>query len=216
MLGLFDSGSGGLNTVRYIKHSYECADVVYCIDRANAPYGIKSENEIKDLTEKNIDELVERGADRVLIACCTASTVYDRLSRRHKEIAFPIIEPTAKAAALSTASGRIGVIATRRTVNCHAFKRALQDFKVFEAEAQELVKLIDSGLNDSTANENSKRLLTRIISPLLEENIDTLVLGCTHFPALAKTIYSIASPFGVKSIIDSAKEGADALLLGYE
>ena len=216
MLGLFDSGSGGLNTVRYIKSAYESADVVYLIDRKNAPYGIKSEKELIDLAEKNIDVLVERGAERVLIACCTAGTVYDSLSKRHREIAFPIIKPIAEAAARTTRNGRIGVIATHRTVSCHAFSKALGDFNVYELEAQGLVSDIDSGLNDGSANEYDKNRLKEMISPLSDENIDTLILGCTHFPSLIRTFCEVASPLGIKTVINSAKEGADALLRGYQ
>ena len=212
MLGIFDSGSGGLNTVRYIKRAYEDADAVYLIDRKNAPYGIKSEKELIRLTERNIDILKDMGAGMVLIACCTASTVYTKLSKRHRESAFPIIDPTAEAAARATENGRIGVIATRRTVKSRAFSELLGAFEVYESEAQSLVTDIDNGLTDDTAREQDKERLRDMLSPLITKNIDTLILGCTHFPSLIHTFEEVAYPLGVKTVINSAKEGADALM----
>ena len=98
MLGLFDSGSGGLNTVRYVKELSDDVDLVYLIDRENAPYGIKTEKELISITKANIDRLTDMGARRVLIACCTASTVYQELGEKYKKMALPIIDAVAKRA----------------------------------------------------------------------------------------------------------------------
>ena len=91
MVGLFDSGSGGLNTVRYIKENAPDVDLVYLIDRARAPYGIKTEKELVGITSENIERLLDMGATRVLIACCTASTVHPQLSHGLKIISIPIV-----------------------------------------------------------------------------------------------------------------------------
>lgn len=215
MLGLFDSGSGGLNTVRYIRNHLTQIDLVYKIDRNNSPYGIKTEEELIKITENNIDELVERGAKKVLIACCTASTVYEHLDNKHKRLSIPIISPIATYAKQSSQTGHIGVIATERTVRSHAFRNALPKCCVTEIAAQDLVSLIDSGLNDSNATKNDKFHLLRIVREFANKNIDTLILGCTHFPALKTTFENVCRPIGIKNIIDSAETGAKILYQSY-
>ena len=212
MLGLFDSGSGGLNTVRYVKEISDEVDLLYLIDRENAPYGIKTEKELIRKTKTNIDRLTDMGAERVLIACCTASTVYEKLGEKYKKIALPIIDAVAKAAQKATRIGRIGVVATSRTVSSHAFKTALRDCTVTELATPELVRLIDNGLSDECVDTESERMLEDMIRPVLDKKIDTLILGCTHFPSLIKTTSKIASRYGVKSVIDSARVGAELLV----
>lgn len=211
MIGLFDSGSGGLNTVRYLKASGLDRDLIYLIDRNNAPYGVKSEKEILKITENNLKTLTGMGAERVLIACCTASTVYGLLPEETKRTAIPIIDGVARRARELTHTGRIGVIATRHTVRSHAFARALADCEVTEIEAGGLVDLIDSGLCDATATNGDERMLCELLEPILDGDIDTLVLGCTHFSSLYTVFERISRPRGISSIADSARIGADIL-----
>ena len=211
MLGLFDSGSGGMNTVRYIKENMPTVDLVYKIDRSNAPYGTKNEQELIQIVENNISELIDRGADKVLIACCTAGTVYDKLSTPLKLAAIPIIKPISNRAVTLSLTRKIGVIATERTVSSHAFMKSMPECTVTEVAAQELVRLIDEGLNDYTITDKSKQLLKKIIRPFENKGIDTLILGCTHFPALKESFQSICLPIGITNIIDSAKTGAEAV-----
>lgn len=210
MVGLFDSGSGGLNTVRYLQAAGD-VDLVYLIDRENAPYGIKTKKELIGITERNIQRLVDMGARRVLIACCTASTVYRSLGKEYREKAIPIIEAVANAAKNSTRSHRIGVIATKRTADSHAFMRALAGCKTYELALGELVGMIDSGLSDETVREDDEKRLEEMLKPILVKDVDTLILGCTHFPSLKKTALKIASRYGVTSVVDSALIGAELL-----
>lgn len=210
MVGLFDSGSGGLNTVRYLQAAGD-VDLVYLIDRENAPYGIKTKKELIGITERNIQRLVDMGARRVLIACCTASTVYRSLGKEYREKAIPIIEAVANAAKNSTRSHRIGVIATKRTADSHAFMRALVGCKTYELALGELVGMIDSGLSDETVREDDEKRLEEMLKPILVKDVDTLILGCTHFPSLKKTALKIASRYGVTSVVDSALIGAELL-----
>jgi len=212
LLGLFDSGSGGLNTVRYVKELSDEVDLVYLIDRERAPYGIKTEKELIEITEGNIKRLTDMGACRVLIACCTASTVYPLLSDECKALSIPIIDAVAKEAKKATLLGRIGVIATAHTVSSHAFKNALTGCKVSELATPELVGMIDGGLSDSTVDECTEKRIENIVRPVFESRIDTLILGCTHFPALKGTLAKIASKYGVKHVIDSARIGAELLI----
>ncbi len=211
LLGLFDSGTGGLNTVRYIKESYPEIDLVYHIDRENAPYGTKSSEELVRLSEICIDSLLERGAEAVLIACCTAGTVYPLLSDKHRRMSLPIIEATAEAAKRKTKNRKIGLIATDRTCISHAFDRALGGYEVISSAAQELVKRIDNGLSDLTADKDDIEYLTAVLSPIWEQNADTLILGCTHFPALEDTVTRLSREHGAVNIISSVKAGADLL-----
>lgn len=210
MVGLFDSGSGGLNTVRYLQAAGD-VDLVYLIDRENAPYGIKTKKELIGITERNIQRLVDMGAECVLIACCTASTVYRSLGKEYREKAIPIIEAVANAAKNSTRSHRIGVIATKRTADSHAFMRALAGCKTYELALGELVGMIDSGLSDETVREDDEKRLEEMLKPILVKDVDTLILGCTHFPSLKKTALKIASRYGVTSVVDSALIGAELL-----
>ena len=211
MLGLFDSGMGGLNTVRYLKASKDDRDLIYLIDRNNAPYGIKSEKELIEITKNNIKSLTGMGAERVLIACCTASTVHSLLPIQEKEASIPIIYAVAKEAKNQSQSKRIGVIATEHTVSSHAFKNALDGCFVKELALSRLVSLIDGGLSDDTVTADDEKMLEDMILPILSENIDTRILGCTHFSSLILTISKFSEKYGKITIVDSARVGADIL-----
>ena len=212
MVGLFDSGSGGLNTVRYIKEHAPEVDLVYLIDRKRAPYGNKTVEELVKITNENIEKLHDMGAERVLIACCTASTVHPLLKESAAQISIPIISEISNKAKNSTRSGRIGVIATAHTVKTHTFKRAIAGADVYEYALQNLVTMIDEGLCDGSVRDAEVAKIAEMLNPVLKEGIDTLVLGCTHFPALIETIKKISAPYGVKTVIDSAKVGAELLI----
>jgi glutamate racemase len=212
MLGLFDSGRGGLNTVGYLKRTGEDDDLVYLIDRENAPYGIKTEQEILEITKRNVKALTGMGARAVLIACCTASTVHHLLPDEEKRVSIPIIDAVAKEARAVTRTGKIGVIATDRTVNSGAFTKALLGLSVTELALGGLVAKIDKGLCDLTVTRSDIAELEDMLTPILRENIDTLILGCTHFPAIYDTVKGITEKYGDISVIDSAKIGAEALI----
>ena len=213
MIGVFDSGVGGLTAIAEIRRLAPGADICFFADRANAPYGTKSKEELIRLVKADIKLLRSCRADKILMACCSASTVYPDLPKRMQAVAVPIIEPAAKAAARATKNGRIGVIATDATVASGAFRRSLEGYKsvksVFELAAQELVALIEGGVNDSTVTQNARRTLCRILSPLYEENIDTLILGCTHFPHLEG---EIGRCFPSVKLINPSREGAKKIL----
>ena len=211
MLGLFDSGRGGLNTVWRLKETGDDSDLVYLIDGGNAPYGIRTEKEIVEITARNIRLLTKMGAERVLIACCTASTVHTLLPEEYRSVSIPIIDAVADEARKVTRRGAIGVIATQHTVRSGAFKDALKGLYVKQMALSELVPLIDSGLSDETATDKDIRMLDSMLEPILKEAPDTLILGCTHFPALAGTIGKIAEKYGNVRLVDSARVGADVI-----
>ena len=202
MIGVCDSGEGGRVAVEELHRIAPQADICFFADRENAPYGTKSPLEIITLLRADVQRVRDAGADEVLIACCTASTVYDRLTRVERKGVFPIIKPTAKAAVMATKNGRIGVLATEATVKAHAFGRELlrldPTLHVTETAAQRFVGYVEGGRIDHND-------VKQTIEGMQDDGIDTLVLGCTHFPRLEGIIREYA---GKITIISSAREGA--------
>lgn len=186
-------------------------DIIYLADRDNAPYGTKTEEELKKLVANDVKRLRELGADMILIACCTASSIYGELDERDKRMTLPIITPAAKVA--TTLGKRIAVIATERTVTSHAFKREIQlldeDSSVFEFAEQKLVHLIESGSRDGKISSECEDELHKIKEEVLNTHAEVLVLGCTHFPHVAKEIQRLLPHI---KTVNPAKEGAIELL----
>ncbi len=215
MLGVFDSGEGGIAALREIRSRMPCADIVFLADRKNAPYGTKTKKELLRLVGSVIERLSESGADRILMACCTASTVYGDLPRALRERAIPIIAPAAREAALATESGKIGVIATEHTVRSGAFCKELRKYRgvkaVYSLALQELVARVESGLCDSRCGEVETGELYRMLSPIREKGIDTLILGCTHFSRLENAIGRCLPRV---RLISPAREGAKEIIKG--
>ena len=198
--------------MKYLKDAGEDRDLLYLIDRENAPYGIKTEKEILKITEKNVKALTGMGAQAVLIACCTASTVHHLLPDEERRVSIPIIQAVANEARSVTRRGRVGVIATDRTVSSGAFTKALPGLSVTELALGELVRRIDGGLSDVTATDEDISVIENMLIPILREDIDTFILGCTHFPAIYNTVCGITAKYGDVTIIDSARIGADTLI----
>ena len=209
MIGVFDSGAGGLTAIAEIRRLLPSADICFFADRKNAPYGTKSKRELIRLVEKDILKLYRAGADKILMACCTASTVYDELPASMKQIACPIIEPTAKAAAHVSTHGKIGVIATDATVASGAFGKALATYptvkEIYEFPLQRLVALVESGAVDGKLGKTERNELSSLLRPIKKKKIDTLILGCTHFPHLEREICGCLP--GVR-LVSSSREGA--------
>lgn len=213
MIGVLDSGDGGLAALRELRKKRPNIDAVFFADRDNAPYGTKTKKEITRLTAKGINKLLNSGAEKVLIACCTASTVHSLLPAVLRERSLPIIEPTAREAARMTVNGRVGIIATKATATSGAFQKALSKFEnvdaVFTEPLQELVFMIESGEHDGELQEKSKKWLFSKLYPFKEKKIDTLILGCTHFGHLEREISFILPEV---KIVNSAKEGVHEII----
>jgi len=213
MIGVFDSGAGGLTAISEIRRLAPMADVCFFADRKNAPYGTKGRNELIRLVKADIERLRLFGAERILMACCTASTVHRYLPAETRAIAEPIILPTAREAARVTADGRIGVIATEATVASGAFSKALSRFanvkEIFELPLQALVSLVERGARDNRVTKKEKNELRKMLLPIKESGVDTLILGCTHFPHLEAEIGDCLP--GVK-LVSSSREGAIEVL----
>ncbi len=215
MIGIFDSGVGGLASYGEVRRLLPSEDIIYLADRKNAPYGTKTKDELIPLIKEDIRRLTEMGAEKILIACCTASALHPHLSGAEREIAFPIIDPSAKVAA--GLGGRITVIATEYTVASHAFRRAIlanrPTAEVTEISAQRLVALVEDGAADGMLDENSERTLTKAAKQIAESRPEVLILGCTHFSHLAG---ELSSRLGGVRIVTPATVGAREFVKIYK
>ncbi|TAK35537.1 MAG: glutamate racemase [Chloroflexota bacterium] len=201
-IGAFDSGVGGLSVVLAIRQLLPGEDLVYLADSAHCPYGDKPLEEIRELAFKAAEFLLERGSKLIVVACNTASAAALADLRSRYPVPFVGMVPAVKPATLSTASRRVGVLATRATIQAELFADLLSQFaegvEVYPQACPGLVELVEAGRTDLA---HSEQLLRRYVEPLLEKGIDRLVLGCTHYPFLRASIESIVGP--AVSVIDS-------------
>jgi glutamate racemase len=205
-IGVFDSGVGGLTVVSALRRHLPAESIVYLGDTARLPYGSKSVETVTQYTRKNVAFLLARGVKAVVVACNTASA----LALPHLEATIPtwgVVGPGARRAAAIT-RGRVGVIATQSTVRSDAYGRALAELRpgvmVASRACPLLVPLVEEGWHDDPVTEEVAR---RYLAPLLAEDIDTLVLGCTHYPLLRPLLARVAGD-GVR-LVDSAESTAE-------
>jgi glutamate racemase len=205
VIGIFDSGVGGLTVQKAILERLPEVDTVYLGDTARVPYGSKSPAVVTQYSLRNARFLVAREIDLLVVACNTASAV--ALPALREALRIPVlgvVEPGARAAAAATRSGRVGVIGTPSTVASGAYQRALRAVRPdvdVEARACPLfVPLAEEGWTDPE-DEVVRAVARRYLAPLVHARVDTLVLGCTHYPLLAPAI-ARAVP-GV-TLVDSA------------
>ncbi|WP_026451422.1 glutamate racemase [Aequorivita capsosiphonis] len=203
-IGVFDSGVGGSSIWQEIHKLLPFENSIYLADSKNAPYGNKSEAEITALSIKNTEKLLEQGCKIIVVACNTATTNAIETLRENYEIPIIGIEPAIKPAALQTNSKSIGILATKGTLSSALFSRTTQaftkDISVVEIIGEGLVTLIEAGKLDSPEMIS---LLKKHTKPMIDANIDFLVLGCSHYPYLIPQLQKIL-PKNVK-IIDSGE-----------
>lgn len=207
-IGIFDSGVGGLTVLREIIKTLPQEDTVYLGDTARVPYGTKSPETVVRFARQITSFLVSRDIKLLVVACNTASAV--SLDELKAEFPIPIvgvIEPGALQAASVTRSGKVGVIGTAGTIRSSAYTKAIKrinpDIEVITAECPMFVPLAEEGWVD---NEVARLTAGIYLKKLKESGVDTLVLGCTHYPLL-KGIISEVMGEGVK-LVDSAEETA--------
>ena len=203
-IGLFDSGIGGLSIYNEIKNSMPNESTIYIADNLNAPYGKKAESEIIQLSIKNTQKLVDLHCKLIIVACNTATTNAIEILRKKFNIPIVGIEPAIKPAMLETKSNNIGVLATEKTLSSNLFLQTSDRFSkginIHEQIGFDLVKIIEeNGINEELLISK----LREYIEPMLEKNIDHLVLGCTHYYYLMYLLKKIL-PNGVK-ILDSSR-----------
>jgi glutamate racemase len=190
MIGIFDSGVGGMTVARAVEQLLPSAPLLYLGDIARTPYGTKSARTIIDYSVENTGFLIDKGATVIVIACNTASSVAtDRLRR---EFTLPIIEvitPAVDQALLKTRTGRIGIIGTRATIRSDVYEKKIlaekPEYSVFSTACPLLVPLVEEGWINK---RETKMILRRYLHLLKECQVDTLVLGCTHYPLLKHLI----------------------------
>jgi glutamate racemase len=202
-IGLFDSGIGGTSIWREIHKLLPSESTIYLADSKNAPYGIKTKEEIIALSIKNTEFLLEKNCKMIVVACNTATTNAISVLRHKYDVPFVGIEPAIKPAALNSSTKTIGILATQGTINSELFHQAVLNFpevKIIEQVGHGLVQLIEEG---AINNPEVKTILTTYLQPMIAKNIDFLVLGCSHYPYLIPIIKEILpSPI---QIIDSGE-----------
>ncbi len=212
-IGLFDSGVGGLTVLRELRRRLPGESTIYLGDNARAPYGSRPDDEIVALSGACLDRLLDRGVKTVVVACSTSSSVaLEHLERRSGVPVLGIIRPGATAAANASPSGRIGVIATETTIRSGSFLRAIAaarpDASIRAHATPALVPLVESG---RLGGAEVAAVVRSSLQPILDGDgaIDTLLLGCTHYPLLGHVIDLAVGP-DVR-VIDPAAAIAGAL-----
>ncbi len=219
MIGIFDSGIGGLSVLKEVRKTLPEADLVYYADNANCPYGPKSREFIRSRAETITEELVGKyGADIIVIACNTATAaavsflrkkysepeteeqrlhILELTGGRHDHIRFIGMEPAVKPASRQTCTGVIGVLATAGTLHGQKYTDIRnvysQDVRIMEHIGENFVEMVEKG---QTSGLEAEAVVSRSLRPMLEAGADTIVLGCTHYPFLAETILKVARELG--------------------
>ncbi len=204
-IGIFDSGVGGLTVFREIRRLFPHEDIVYFGDTARVPYGPKSRDTVINYSIQNARFLLQLGAKIIVVACNTAASVaLPALKARFAVPIIGVIEPGARMAVEATQNHRIGVIGTEGTVRSKAYMHAIQQIdpnqEVLGTACPLFVPLAEEGWEDHPV---TRSVAQEYLHDLLSRNIDTLVLGCTHYPILKKTIQEVAG--NSVTLIDSAE-----------
>ncbi len=190
-IGLFDSGIGGTSIWKEIHQLLPNEDTIYLADSKNAPYGQKSKEEIIELSFKNTEFLLNQNCKLIVVACNTATTNAIKELRAKYNVPFIGIEPAIKPAALHSKTQKIGILATKGTLNSELFYKNVEQFQeiqIIEQIGFGLVELIEGGKIDS---DELQELLLKYLNPMVQSNIDYLVLGCSHYPYLIPQIKKI-------------------------
>jgi len=193
-IGVFDSGIGGLSVVREIIRELPCENIVYYGDTARLPYGSKTPTTIREFALQNAVFLNSRHVKAIVIACSTASSIATEYLRNFMKLpVIGVIEGGARGAVAATHNKRVGVIGTKTTIRSHAFADAIAKLdpgiEVLEAATPLLVHLVEENWIEKDV---TCEILCEYLDPLLKAGIDTLVLGCTHYPYLVERLREIA------------------------
>jgi glutamate racemase len=210
-IGVFDSGIGGLTVVAALREALPGESIIYIGDTARVPYGGKSQATIERYSQELAGLLLADGAKCIVVACNTASALgVPRLKETLRVPVTGVIEPGAQAAIKATRNGRIGVIGTRATIASHAYERAIEELdskvEVFTEACPLFVPLIEEGWLEDAVTDS---IIARYLEKMLRHGVDTLVLGCTHYPLLREAIQKFTGP--EIALVDSAQNTALAV-----
>ena len=203
-IGVFDSGVGGLSILQEIRRELPDEDILYFADSAHCPYGARSEQEIRDLTTHAVTFMTEKRCKLIAIACNTASAT--SLAYLRNTFSLPIVglEPALKPATQLTRNKRVGVLATEVTLKAEPLRRLREQYGagivLVTAPCPGLVELVEAGVTEGCAVDE---LLAECLAPMNEAKIDTLVLGCTHYPFVGQAIAKLL-PANVR-VVDSGE-----------
>ena len=201
-VGIFDSGLGGLSIAREIRTLLPAEPLLYLADSAHCPYGGRSLPEIQALSMAGVDLLVQRGAKAIVVACNTATGAALEMLRATYSLPIVGLEPAVKPAVAASFNRRVGVMATAATLRTERFARLVRTFandaKVIAQPCPGIVELVESGVTD---RRKIRTVLEPLVAPLREAGVDTVVLGCTHYPFVRASIAALMGP-GVR-LIDS-------------
>lgn len=202
-VGIFDSGVGGLTVLRELVKQLPSESFIYYADSNNCPYGSKNKKEVTGLVAGITDFLLLNKCKLIVVACNTATAAAIDYLRAHYSIPFIGMEPAVKPAALNTRTGKIGILATHGTFQGKLFKETSKiwagEKHVMVQAGEGLVELVESG---KVNGKEVDRLLRKYIMPMLENNVDQIVLGCTHYPFLRKAVEKIVN--GRAAVLDTA------------
>lgn len=190
MIGILDSGLGGLTVVNAVRKQLPGYDIIYFGDTARTPYGSKSAETIARYTLEGADFLVDRGATVLVVACSTASSAgIDQLKKKYNLPVFEVITPAVESALARTVKGYIGIIGTRATVDSGIYQqmilKKMPHANVYSAPCPLIVPLIEEGW---TKRPETRMIIKKYLLPLKTRQIDTLILGCSHYPLLKDII----------------------------
>jgi glutamate racemase len=208
-IGIFDSGIGGLSVLRHLEAFYPHEHLLYFADQAHVPYGSRTAEEIRHYSAEITRFLLDQGAKIIVVACNTASAAaLNYLRQTFPEVRIVGMEPAVKPAAAVTRTGKVGVLATPGTFASPRYAALMERFTdgvtVLEDPCVGLVKLIEAGQLDTPA---TKQLLQDVLRPMVAEGVDTIVLGCTHYPfvrPIIETILAVENENTAVTIIDPA------------
>ena len=205
-IGVYDSGFGGLSVWRELHRALPRESLIYLGDGKNCPYGTKSEVQIRELAEKAVGDLVERGCKMVVVACNTATAAaIEYLRERFSHIPIVGLEPAVKPACAMTRSKVVGVMATERSLAGRKFLSTLERY----GQGVEVLKVVGEGFveaveADAEQEPRTEELVRRAVEPMIERGADVIVLGCTHYPFLGDVIRRVVGDREV-AVIDSGE-----------
>ena len=208
-IGVFDSGLGGLTAVRHLQDLLPNENIVYFGDTGRVPYGTRSRETIRRYTQEDCRLLLDRDVKFIIAACGTVSSVAPDLLQQLPVPAIGVVSPTAEAAVKATKNNKIGILGTAATINSASFEKAIlrlnPAIQVTATPCPLFVPLVESGWIDE-ADDVAVPMVRRYLSAVKEAGVDTLILGCTHFPLLAPII---RKELGENvTLIDSGRETA--------
>lgn len=208
-IGVFDSGLGGLTAVRELRRILPYENIIYFGDTGRVPYGSRSKDTIRKYAFQDAKFLLKHNVKMVIAACGTVSSVATNLKHDLPVPYTGVVSPTCYSAVRATKNKKIGVIGTSATINSNSYKNTIQSFdpsvKVFGQDCPLFVPLVENGFIDAD-DEIVNLVVKKYLAPLMEENVDTIILGCTHYPIIKDAISKVV---GEKiNLIDSGKETA--------